>query len=163
MLDFLAPKTKVLAFNIRQVPIQTFEMLGIGQINPHYELDYQKEIPVTIVALAHFDRKCDEKEGMILSDIFTLRRCPKCKKVELYPTKMRLNFSRQYLQDEEDYDLREVYNSKYLFPSVVNAFCSHCNTCFEIHIKRNDTWVKEAKKIKEKDLISSCWEEYNLD
>jgi len=163
MLDFLAPKTKVLAFNIREVPIQTFEVLGVGQINPHCELEYRNEILITLINIFHLDKKCDEKEGMVLSEKFTLRKCPKCKRIELYPVKLKLNFSKQYLQDEEDYDLREVYNSRYMFPSVASAFCKKCNSCFEVHIKKNDIWVREAKKIKEKDLITSCWDEYNID
>ncbi len=163
MLNFLLPKTKVQAYDIKEVPIENFEVIGISQINPYCNIKYENETFLTVVNLANNFKSCDEKEGMLLSRYFTVRRCPRCRKVELIPTKIRLNFSPRYLKNPEDYALDFSYESKYNFPSCISAYCSHCASCFEIHIKHSDLWVKEAKRVRERDLIGCAWEEYQVE
>lgn len=165
MLDFLIPKSKVQAYGIREVSIETFEIIGIGQINPYCNNEYDNEIFITVVNFANDSKNYDEKEGLILTKYFTLRKCPKCKKVELVPTKIKINLDSTYIKHEEEiaYDAFEEHPSRRHFPSTVEAYCNHCSTCFEMRIKSKDTWVKEAKKIKERDLVTFSWEEYCLD
>ena len=162
MFDFFTPKTKVRYFALREVPIEDFEVIGISQINPYYNKTYDNEIFLTVVNFANTSRRFDEKEGLILSEYFTLRRCFVCKKLELLPVKIKINMSKSYLENDEIPLYDTNYDLKHNFPSIVNAYCNNCNSCFEIHIKHKDLWVKEAKKIKETDLITSSWEEYRL-
>ena len=165
MLDFLIPKTKVQAYNIRELPIETFEVIGIGQINPYCKTQYDNEIFLTVVTFANESRSFDEKEGLVLAKYFTIRRCPRCKRIELVPIKIKINQDSTYIKHEEEiaYDAFEEFPSRRHFPTTVEAYCNSCSSCFEIRIKSKDVWIKEAKKIKERDLITGSWEEYNID
>ena len=165
MLDFILPKTKVQVYRIREIPIEHFEIIGIGQINPYCRMQYDNELFVTVVNFANDSRNYDEKEGLIISDYFTVRRCPKCKKIELIPIKMKINLDDTYLKNEEEvaFDAYEEHPSRRYFPTIVDAYCNSCNSCFEIRIKNKDIWIKEAKKIKEKELITRSWQAYNVD
>lgn len=165
MLNFLTPKTKVQAYNIKEVPIETFEVIGVGQINPYCCFQYENEIFLTVVNFANESRQFDEKEGLILAKYFTVRRCPRCKRIELIPVKIKINLDLTYLKHEEEiaFDAFEEFPSRRHFPSVVSAFCNHCSSCFEIRIKMKDAWIKEARRIKERDLITASWEEYQID
>jgi len=165
MLDFLLPKTKIQAYGIREIPIEQFEVLGIGQINPYCNNQYDNEIFITVVNFANETRNYDEKEGLILTKFFTVRRCPKCKKTELILTRIKINMDSTYLAHEEEiaFDAYEENPSRRHFASISEAYCNHCSSCFEIKIKSKDVWVKEAKKIKNKNLITGCWEEYCID
>ena len=162
MLNFLTPKNKLQAWAIREVAIEVFEIIGIGQINPYCNLQYENEIFITIINFANGAKNYDEQEGLILTKYFTVKKCPKCKKTELIPVKMKINLDETYSRHEEEiaYDAYEEHLSRRHLPSIVSAFCNHCSTCFEIRIKSKDCWVKEAKKIKERDLITGSWEEY---
>ena len=162
MFSFLIPKTKIQAYDIAQVPIENFEILGVTQINPHCTSDYNKEIFLTLVNLANTSKHFDEKEGLIISEYFTVKKCPKCKKISLIPVYMKLNLSPDYLKNEEDFVLNVTHYSKKTFSSKIHAFCSSCSSCFDILIEKTDCWVKEAKKIKERELITSSWSEYRL-
>ncbi|MBE7708720.1 MAG: hypothetical protein E7Z88_08465 [Cyanobacteria bacterium SIG27] len=165
MFDFLTPKNKLQAWAIRDVAIESFEIIGIGQINPYCESQYENEIFLTVVNFANDARNYDEREGLILTKYFTVKKCPKCKKIELIPIKLKINLDETYLRHEEEiaYDAFEEHPSRRHFSSIAAAFCNHCSTCFEVRIKTKDCWVKEAKKIKERDLINSSWEEYCLE
>ena len=165
MLDFLVPKTKIQAYTVNEIPIEHFEVIGIGQINPYCRTQYDNEIFVTVVNLANDSKNYDEKEGLILTKYFTVRKCPRCKKNELIPVKMRINLDITYLKNEEEvaYDAFEEHPSRRHFPSSVDAYCNACNSCFEIRIKNKDLWIKQAKRIKEKELITHSWDEYNVD
>ncbi len=165
MLDFLIPKSKIQVYGLREVPIETFEIIGVGQINPYCSYEFNSEIYLTVVNFAFESSKFDEREGFVLSNYFTVKRCPKCKQKELIPTKIKLNFDSTYLKHEEEiaFNAFEEYPSRRHFSSTVEAFCKNCSTCFEMKIKSKDCWTKEAKKIKEKDLINGVWEEYNTD
>ena len=70
MLDFLTPKTKVQAYTVNEIPIEHFEVIGIGQINPYCQTQYDNEIFVTVVNLANDSKNYDEKEGLILTKYF---------------------------------------------------------------------------------------------
>ncbi|MBQ8848476.1 MAG: hypothetical protein IJ003_05980 [Candidatus Gastranaerophilales bacterium] len=165
MLDFLLPKSKIQAFNLREVPIEHFEVIGIGQINPYCNIQYDNEIFLTVVNFVNESKNFDEKEGLIIAKYFSVRRCPRCKKTELIPVKMHINMDLNYLKNEEEiaFDAYEEHPSRRHFPTLVSAYCNHCNSCFEIRIKNKDTWIKQAKRIKEKDLVTRSWEEYNTD
>ena len=165
MLDFLTPKSKIQAYGLKELPIESFEILGVDQINPYCAFEYNNEIFFTLVTFANESRKFDEKEGLIIAQYFTVKRCPRCKQKELIPTKIKLNFDETYLKHEEEvaFDAFEEFPSRRHFPSTVEAYCKNCSTCFEMRIKSKDCWVKEAKKIKESDLITGAWEEYCLD
>lgn len=165
MLDFLIPKSKIQAYGLREVPIETFEIIGIDQVNPYCSFEYENDIFLTVVNFAFESRKFDEKEGLIVAQYFTVKRCPKCKQKELIPTKIKLNFDSTYLKHEEEiaFDAYEEFPSRRHFPSTVQAYCRNCSACFEMKIKSKDCWVKEAKKIKEYDLITKSWEEYDVD
>ena len=165
MLNFLTPKNKLQIWAIREVPIETFEVIGIGQINPYCNAQYENEIFLTVVNFANGSKNYDEREGLILTKYFTVKKCPKCKKTELIPIKIKINLDETYIRHEEEiaYDAFEEHPSRRHLPSMVEAFCNHCSTCFEARIKSKDCWVKEAKKIKERDLIVGSWEEYCLD
>lgn len=164
MLDFLTPKTKLQVYGIREVPIEMFDVLGIGQINPYCNNTFENEVFVTAVNLAYDFKRFDEKEGLILTKYFTVKKCPKCRKIELIPTKIRINLDSVYKAHEEEiaFDAFEEHPSKRHFPSMIEAYCNNCSTCFEMKIKSKDIWVKEAKKIKDKDLILP-WQEYYND
>lgn len=155
MLDFLIPKNKVRAYSIREIPIEHFEVIGIGQINPYCNLKYDNELFLTVINIAGDCKKYDEKEGIILSKQFTVRKCPECGALALVPTKIRINLKNQEAPNQFE---ETIYN----FPSYANAYCNSCSTCFEIRIKSSDLWVKEAKKVKEKELIGGLWEEYQV-
>ncbi|MBQ8635223.1 hypothetical protein IJ425_03625 [bacterium] len=165
MLDFLLSKAKVQAYGMIEVPIEMFEMLGVGQINPYCKVRYENEIFITVVNFANEARNYDEKEGLILTKFFSVRKCPKCRKTELIPVRMRINLDNVYRAHEEEvaYDAFEEHPSRRHFPSMVDAYCNSCSSCFEIKIKSKDAWVKEAKRIKEKNLLTGSWEEYCLD
>ena len=106
----------------------------------------------------------DERESLVLTDYFTLTRCPKCKQIELVPTKIRINFNSTYKKYEEEvaYDAYSERPSRVNIPSVVSAYCNNCSSCFEIRIKSNDSWIKQAKKAKKEATIVP-WEEFGLD
>lgn len=165
MLNFLTPKNKLQAWAIRDVAIENFEIIGIGQINPYCNLQYENEIFLTVVNFANGAKNYDEKEGLILTKYFTVKKCPKCRKTELIPVKLKINLDEIYLRHEEEiaFDAFEEHPSRRHFPSIAEAFCNHCSTCFEVRIKSKDCWIKEAKKIKERDLITDSWEEYCID
>ena len=164
MFDFLIPKSKLRLYTLKEIPIQECEIMGIAQINPYCNSKNDYEIYVTVVDLLNNSKKYDEKEGLVLSKYFVLKRCPKCKKVELIPTKLRLNFYKDYLRNEEEvaWDAYAEYPSKTNTPSIITAYCKNCSSCFEIRIKSKDYWVKQAKKLKEEDLIVP-WEEYSVE
>ena len=130
MLDFLTSKTKVKAWNIRELPIETFEVIGIGQINPYCNSQYDNEIFVTVVNFANDSKNYDEREGLVLAKHFTVKKCPKCKKLELIPTKIKINLDSTYIKHEEEiaFDAFEQYPSRRHFPSVAQAFCNHFKT-----------------------------------
>ncbi len=165
MLDFLLSKNRLLAHKIKEVPIQNFELLGIGSINPYYTKQTRDGIFVSLVNIANESKQYDEKEGLILTRYFTIRKCPKCRRIKLIPTKIKVNMDSTYLKYEEEiaYDAFEEHPSRRHLPSIVEAYCGHCFSCFEIRIKNCDTWVKEAKKIKSKDLIFGSWDEYCIE
>ncbi len=165
MLDFLIPKSKIQAYGLRELPIESFEIIGVGQVNPYCSYEYDSEIYFTVVSFAFESSKFDEKEGLVFSNYFSVKRCPRCKQKVLFPTKIKLNFDSTYIKHEEEiaYNAFEEFPSRRHFPSTVEAYCKNCSTCFEMKIKSKDCWVKEAKKIKEKDLITGFWEEYNID
>ncbi len=165
MLDFLIPKTKIQAYGLREIPIESFEIIGVGQINPYCNSEYDSDIFFTVVNFANESRKFDEKEGLVFAEYFTVKRCPKCKQKELIPTRIKLNFDETYLKHEEEiaFDAFEEFPSRRHFSSVIEAYCKNCSSCFEMKIKSKDCWVKEAKKIKENDLITKSWEEYCID
>ena len=165
MLNFLTPKNKLQAWATREIPIELFEVIGVGQINPYCNSQYDNEIFLTVVNFANDTNKYDEREGLILSRCFTVKKCPRCKKNELVPTKLKINLDQTYMKYEEEiaFDAFEEHPSRRHLPSVAEAFCNNCSTCFEIRIKMKDCWIKEAKKIKEKDLVTGCWQEYCLD
>ena len=91
--------------------------------------------------------------------------CPRCKKPQLIPVKLRINRDKTYLKHEEEiaFDAYEEHPSRRHFPSIANAYCNNCSSCFQIKIKSNDTWIKEALRIKNKDILTSVWDEYYLD
>ena len=164
MFEFLIPKSKLQYHTFQELPVEEIEILGISQINPYCKKNYDHEKFITVVDILNESRKCDEKEGLILSNYFVIKRCPKCKKVELILSKIRINMYKEYLRNEEEvaWNAYSEYPSKTNTPSVAEAFCRACNTCFEIRIKSKDCWVKQAKKLKENDLISP-WEEYSVE
>ena len=164
MFDFLIPKNKLQYHAINEIPIREFEMIGIAQINSYCSKKYENERIISVVGILNNSKKYDEKEGLILSDYFILKKCPKCKKTELIPTKLKINLFRNYLKNEEEvaWDAYSEEPSKTNTPSIVEAYCASCNSCFEIRIKSKDYWVKQVKKIKEEDLITP-WEEYNIE
>ena len=165
MFDFLTPKSKVQAWASREMPIESFEVIGVGQINPYCNSQYENEIFITVVNFANDSKNYDEREGLVLSRFFTVKKCPKCKKIELVPTKIKVNLDSIYIKHEEEiaFDAYEEHPSRRHYPSVVEAFCNNCSACFEIRIKAKDCWVKEAKKLKERDLLTGSWEEYCVD
>jgi len=165
MLDFLIPKTRILSYNFTEVPIEDFQILGVGQINPYCKVQFDSQIFITIVNFANEVREYDEKEGIVASHYFTLRRCPKCKKVELLPVDIKINMDSIYLRHEEEvaFDAFEETPSRRHFPTTISAYCKSCGACLEFRVKNKDLWIKEAKKIKQEDLITSRWEEYQID
>lgn len=165
MLDFLVPKTRVQAYNFREIPIETLEIMGIAQVNPYCRAKVENELFITVVSFANESKDYDEKEGMILTKYFTVRKCPRCKSIDLVPVEIRINMDTTYQKHEEEiaFDAFEERPLRRHFPTTVNTFCNNCSSCFEIRIKSKDTWIKQAKKIKEKDLIGSSWEEFCLD
>ena len=102
MLDFLISKSKVQAYEIKQVPIELFEIIGVGQVNPYCNSQYDSELFLTVVNIANETRNYDEKEGLVLTSKFTTRKCPKCKRVELIPIKMKINMDLIYKAHEEE-------------------------------------------------------------
>ena len=165
MLNFMIPKTKLRAYNIRKIPIEIFQIAGIGQINPYCNYKFENGTFITIINISYDSKKYDEKEGMILAKNFILRRCPECKQIELIPTRMKINRDSTYLKYAEEvaYDAFEEHPAKRHFPTTVEAFCNNCSSCFEIRMKNNDPWIKQALKLKDRDLIAGVWEEYYLD
>jgi len=153
MLSFLSPKTKIKYDYIKEIPIEDFEVIGIGQINPYFKRtnpQFQSENFVTVVNIFKDDKDCDEKEGLILSDYFTLRKCPNCGHIQLLPTRIRLN-------------LNNVNKYRHEFNTMILAYCNSCSACYHLGVSKNDLWLKEAKKIKEKDLITKAWEKYCIE
>ena len=165
MFDFMIPKTKLRAYNIKKVPIETFQIAGIGQINPYCSYKFENEIFVTIIDIAYDSNKYDEREGMVLTKSFIAKKCPECKQIELVPTRFRINRDVTYLKYEEEvaFDAFEEHPSRRHFPTTVEAYCNNCSSCFEIRMKNKDTWIKQALKLKDRDLISGAWEEYLAD
>ncbi len=164
MFDFLIPKSKLQYHTLRELPIEDLEIIGISQINPHCRRRYNNERFITVIDILNDSKKYDEKEGMMLSDYFVLRKCPKCKKIELIPTKIRINMYRDYLKNEEEvaWGAYSEHPSRTNTPSVVEAYCNYCHVCYEIKIKTKDYWIKQVKKLKEEDLIAP-WEEYKIE
>lgn len=163
MFSFLLPKTQLQAYRMKEISINDFEIFGIGQINPYCNSRFNNEKFITIVNFANGFRGFDEKEGMVLTDYFTVKKCPRCKRIELVPTKIKINLSPDAYNDDVDIVYGNYQDIKYNYPSTVKAYCNSCNSCFEFNIKLKDTWVKQAKKLKERDLITGYWEEYELD
>lgn len=165
MLKLFDSKTKLQAYNIQQVSIEKFEIYGVGQVNPYCQNSFENDIFLTLVNFSNESKEFDEREGFVLSKYFTLRKCPRCKKIELVPSKIRINKDRIYLKHEEEiaFDAFEEIPHPRRFPSTVQAYCTGCASCFEIRIKSSDLWIKEAKKVKEKDVVKGYWEEYQVD
>ena len=165
MFNFLVPKSKLRAYDVIEVPIETFEIVGIGQINPYCDKKYENEIFATVVNVAFDSNKYEEREAIVLTEYFAVKRCPRCKKNALIPVKLRINRDKTYLKHEEEiaYDAFEEHPSRRHFPSLANAYCNNCSSCFQIKIKSSDVWVKQALKIKSKNIITSDWEEYYID
>lgn len=155
-------KSKILAYEINELPLEVFELIGVSQVNPYCTYRYENDIFFTLVNFAFEKKEFDEREGLVLAKYFSLRYCPKCKKLSLKPSKIKINCDREYKSNEQMFAYEE-YDEPYLAPSIAQGYCSNCSTCFEIKIKSSDLWVKEAKKIKEKDLITKYWEEYQID
>ena len=164
MFGFLIPKSKLQYHTFKEIPIGELEILGISQINPYCQKNYENEKFITVVDILNGTKKCDEKEGLVLSDYFVLKRCPKCKKVTLLPVKIRINLYHDYLRNEEEvaWDAYSEHPSKTNTPSEVSAYCNSCNSCFEIRIKTKDYWVKQVKRLKDFNLITP-WEEYRVE
>ena len=166
MLNFLTPKSKIQVHTIREIPLESLEIMGVAQVNPYYNYASEDlDIFLTVVSFAYGSRDYDEKEGMVLTKYFTVKKCPQCKRVELIPVRMRINLDSIYQKHEEEiaYDAFEENPSRRRFPTTVSAYCKCCSSCFEIRIKSTDCWIKEAKKIKDIDLVTKEWEEYNID
>ncbi|MBR2068694.1 MAG: hypothetical protein IJ877_02920 [Candidatus Gastranaerophilales bacterium] len=164
MFDFFIPKSKIQSYKIVQIPIAEVEMIGIAQINPYCNKRYENEVFVTVVNILNDSKHYDERESIVLSKYFMLKKCPKCKKTELIPLKIRANFYPNYLRNEEEvaWDAYDEFPSKTNTPSTIEAYCNSCNSCFEIRIKTKDSWIKQLKKLKDKDLITP-WEEYKVE
>lgn len=164
MFDFLIPKSKLQYHTYSELPASELEILGISQVNPYCNRKYNDEKFITVVDVLNDSKKYDEKEGLILSNYFVLKRCPRCKKLELVPSKIRINLYREYLRNEEEvaWNAYSEHPSKTNTPSIVEAYCKACNSCFDIRIKMKDYWVKQVKKLKEEDLITP-WETYNVE
>ena len=165
MLSFLFPKTKVDTYGIREIAINSVEMLGVSQINPYCSRRFEDKIFITVVNFSNGFKDFDEKEGLISTNYFAVRKCPKCKQKELIPIYLKINLDSTYLRHEEEiaYDAFEENPSKRHFSSIALAFCKHCSTSFEMKIKTKDKWIKEAKKIKNRELINFVWNEYCLE
>ena len=165
MFDFLIPKTKIRAYSIRKVPMETFQIAGIGQINPYCSYKFENEIFVTIIDIAYDSKNYDEKEGMVLTKKFIVKRCPECKQLELVPTRLKINRDSTYQRYEEEvaYDAFEEHPTRRHFPTTVEAYCHNCSSCFEIRMKSKDPWIKYALRLRDRDLISGAWDEYFLD
>ena len=156
MLNFLIPKNRLRAFDVFEENIENFKVFGISQINPYCPEKYENEIFVTVVTVANDSKDYDEKEGLVLAKYFTIRRCPRCKRIELVPIKIKINQDSTYIKHEEEiaYDAFEEFPSRRHFPTTVEAYCNSCSSCFEIRIKSKDVWIKEAKKITNKQIAS---------
>ena len=163
MLDFLIPKNRIQYYDLEEVPIETFEILGINQINPYCKSRGDKECFITLVTIANTSKEYDEKEAMVLTSYFTVKRCPRCKKISLIPTKIKINQFPTYLKNEEKIAYGNYFSSRYNFPTTVSAYCNSCSTCFEYLVKNRELWIKEAKKLKEKNIIGGEWETYRID
>ena len=163
MLDFLVPKNRIQYYDLREIPIETFEIMGISQINPYCKSRSDKEFFVTVVNIANDSKYYDEKEAYVLSSYFTIKRCPRCKKNTLIPTKIRINAYPNYLKNEEKIAFGDFFASRYNFPTYIHAYCNNCTSCFEYLVKNRELWIKEAKKIKEKDIIGNEWDTYKID
>ena len=163
MLDFLMPKNKIRYYDVHELPIEAFEILGISQVNPYCNTKTDREIFVTVVTIANDSRNYDEKEALVLSSYFTLKRCPKCNNISLLPIRIKINQQSDYLKNEEKIAFGDYFNSRYYFPTVAEAYCSSCSSCFEYLVKNRELWIKEAKQIKEKHIIGNRWEAYKID
>ena len=152
MFSFLSSKSKLRAYNILEVSPSSFDILGIGQVNPYCNLSFESDIYFTLVSLCFESRKYDERSAFVLSNYFTLKKCPKCKKIELVPSKLRINFNYIYLRNEEEiaFDAYEENPPEEHFPTTVEAYCRSCYSCFQIRLETKDSWVGQAKKIKKK-------------
>lgn len=157
MLNFLIPKTQVQAFNYSKIPIEHFDVLGIGQINPYCSNRFENEIFITSVNIILGLGRYDGKEGLVLSEYFTVRKCPHCKRVKLIPTKIRINLD----QMKNDTDFYDDFEGE--MDTAIYAYCNSCSSCFYFDIKEKDLWVKEARKLKEKSLITGKWEMYSIE
>lgn len=162
MFDFLTPKTKIRAFDIMQIPICELQITGISQINPYCSEKIDNEYFITVVSIANECREYDEKEGLILTNYFTVRKCPRCGALALIPTSIKINRNPNYIRNEEEAVYGNYHTSRKNFPTVVRSFCTRCSTAFEILIKNDDLWIKEARKIKDAQLITGVWEEFQF-
>ena len=61
MFDFLTPRTKVKAWTLKEVPIEKFEIVGIGQINPYCDMQYENKIIVTVLNFAPSHKSCEHR------------------------------------------------------------------------------------------------------
>ncbi|MBR1616708.1 hypothetical protein IJ670_01005 [bacterium] len=163
MFDFLLPKTKIQSHLMGEIPLDVLEIHVLAQVNTYCNLQTSYKIGFTVVNFANTDKKFDEKETLVLNKYFLKRKCPKCKKIELIPTKIRLNFDKLYLKFEEEvaYGAYSEKPSKTNSPSYALAYCPQCQSAFEIKIKNKDFWAKQAKKIKPSDMVIP-WEKYCL-
>ena len=164
MFDFFMPKNKIKAHIIRDLDLKDLSILGISQINQQCKSVFEGNVLISVVTFINETIKYDEREALVLSDYFELRKCPKCNQVELFPTKLKINMYPEYLKNEESvaHDAYSEYPSKINTPTLVEAYCKSCNSAFEIRIKNKDLWIKQAKKLKDTDIIGS-WDEYLLD
>ena len=77
MLNFLIPKTKLQAWSAKELPIELFEIIGIAQINPYCKTQLDNQVFFTLVNFSNDNKNYDEREGLVLSKYFTLKKCPK--------------------------------------------------------------------------------------
>ena len=61
MFSFMIPKTKLRAYKIKKVPMETFQIAGIGQINPYCSYKFETEPFVTIIDVSYDSNKYDER------------------------------------------------------------------------------------------------------
>ena len=164
MLNFLTPKSKLQMHTIKEIPVETLEVIGVSQINPYCGAKYENSVIFTVVNFANCDKNYDEKETIVLQTYFEKRRCPKCKKISLVPTKIRINFDPTYLKNEEEiaYDAYSEEPSKVNSPSYALGYCSSCSNAFEIRLQSRDYWIRQAKKLKDANIVIP-WQEYQVD
>ena len=67
MLDFLVPKNRIQYYDLREIPIETFEIMGISQINPYCKSRSDKEFFVTVVNIANDSKYLISGKGKLFS------------------------------------------------------------------------------------------------